>query len=151
MPNRRTSHHTDSKSYQLSTGASVGRNLPLALFQPYHNPGVRHKNTLGVFVQCVVHKAAIWKRSLHADGSNTLQADGGKAIILPAWTIIKGHYQSHIMNSNAQLSAILATAGNFYCKEVECMIFSFTLSFTHATQPFSRHPQPNYFFTLNSH
>lgn len=136
MPNKRTSEHTDFKSYQLSMNASVGRqNLSLVLSQPYHDPGVRHKNTLGAFVQCVVHKAALWKGSLHADGSDALQPDGGKAIILPACTIIKGHYQSQIMNSNAQLSAILATAGNFYYKELDCMIFNFTLSFTRATHP----------------
>lgn len=78
MPNKRTSQHTDFKSYQLSTDARVRRNLPLTFSQPYHDPGVRHMNSSGVFVQCVVHKAMIWKESLHAAGRDTLQADGGK-------------------------------------------------------------------------
>lgn len=73
--------------------------------------------------------ACCWKR--HTAGRR------GKAMILPACTIIKGHYQSQIMNSNAQPSAILATVGNFYCKEIECMMFTFTLSFTHATHHLS--------------
>lgn len=54
-------------------------------------------------------------------------------MIPPACTIIKGHYQSQITNSNAQLGGILATAGNSICKELECMILNFMLSFTLAT------------------
>lgn len=54
----------------------------------------------------------------------------GKAMTLPAGTTVTGHYQSQIMLSNTQLSAILPTASNFYCKQIESMIFTFSLSFT---------------------
>lgn len=132
MPNKRTSQLTDFMSYQLSMDASVGRNLPLTLSQPIMTQ-VWGTRTLQECLYSVLYTkqqsgrvtACWWK--WHTAGW------WGKAMILPARTIIKGHYQSQTMNSKAQVSAILATAGNFYCEELECMIFNFTLSFTCAT------------------
>lgn len=147
MPNKRSSQLTDFKSYQLNQCRKETWPWPCpSLSWPKCEAQEHFRSVCTVFCtqsNTLERVTARWWKWHTAGG-------WGKAMILPACTVIKRHDQSQIMNSKAHPTAILATDENFYCEELECMLLNFTLSFTHATRPFSRHSQPCYFFTQNS-
>lgn len=152
-PNKRTSQHADFKSYQLSTNANVQRKFP----HPCPSLIMTHMWGMCTLWECLYGalctKAMIPKRITAYCCKRCIHC---RLMEQSSDSSRMYNYQralSQIMHSSTQLSAILAIAGNFYCKEIESMMFTFSLSFTSATRlvPSQGIPQPCYLFTQNSH
>lgn len=127
----RTSQCAGFESYQLSMSANVRRKF----FWPCPSLIVTLTSGTSALWECLYGmlyiKATTPKRiPVYCSKRHVHCRLMGKAMTLPAGTTVTGHYQSQIMLSNSQLSAILPTASNFYCKQIESMIFTFSLSFT---------------------